>query len=75
MKRTHPRASCPYTLPARAVLLTLCKSLARAQVNDYELKKWADGAGVAYKSFEELCKNPAAAEMVTKDLNAIGKVG
>ena len=57
------------------MLLTLCKSLARAQVNNDELKKWADGAGVAYKSLEELCKNPAAAEMVTKDLNAIGKVG
>jgi long-chain acyl-CoA synthetase len=49
------------------------RPVAMVQANDYELKKWADSKGVAYSSFEELCKNAEAAAMVTKDLNGIGK--
>ena len=44
------------------------------QVNDYELKQWARASGVAFTTVEELCRDPAAAKMVTADLNAIGKV-
>jgi long-chain acyl-CoA synthetase len=43
------------------------------QVNEVELKKWADGNGIKYNSIADLCANPKAAEMVCKDLNAIGK--
>jgi len=46
---------------------------ALVQVNETELKKWADGNGIKYGSFSELCANPQATTMVCKDLNAIGK--
>jgi long-chain acyl-CoA synthetase len=49
------------------------RPVALVQTNDYELKKWADANGISYNSFEDLCKNPKAAEMVCKDLNNIGK--
>ena len=49
------------------------RPVAMVQVNDYELKKWADSMRISYSSVEELCKNPEAAAMVTKDLNGIGK--
>ena len=49
------------------------RPVAMVQVNDYELKKWADSMRISYSSVEELCKNAEAAAMVTKDLNGIGK--
>jgi long-chain acyl-CoA synthetase len=49
------------------------KPVALVQVNDYELKKWADENNITYHSIPDLCANPRAAEMVCKDLNAIGK--
>jgi len=50
------------------------RPIALVQVNDYELKKWADGAGVSYgDSLEKLCAHPEATKMVCADLNGIGK--
>jgi len=50
------------------------RPIALVQVNDYELKKWADQAGVPYGgSLEQLCGHPEACKMVCNDLNAIGK--
>ena len=49
------------------------RPVALVQVNVPKLKEWAAGAGVAYVDAMDLCKNPAAAAMVAKDLNAIGK--
>jgi len=49
------------------------RPVALVQVTDFELKKWADGAGVSYSTFEELCTNPQALDHVKADLNSIGK--
>jgi len=49
------------------------KPVALLQVNDYELKKWADSNGIAFNSVAHLCSMPEAATMVCQDLNAIGK--
>jgi long-chain acyl-CoA synthetase len=49
------------------------RPVALVQVNDYELKKWANANSITFDSVESLCKNPEAAKMVCNDLNAIGK--
>ena len=49
------------------------RPVALVQVNVPKLKEWAKDAGVAFGSVAELCANPAACAMVTKDLNGIGK--
>ena len=41
--------------------------------SEYDIKHWADEAGEAYMSFEELCQNPRVIAMVTEDLNALGQ--
>jgi long-chain acyl-CoA synthetase len=49
------------------------KPVALVQVNDYELKKWAQANNVEFDSVETLCKNPEAVKMVCADMNSIGK--
>jgi len=49
------------------------KPIALVQVNDYELKKWANANNVTFDTVENLCKNEAAVKMVCADLNNVGK--
>jgi len=49
------------------------RPVALVQVNDHELKKWADSTSIEYTSVEELCTNPKCENHVRMDLNAIAK--
>ena len=37
------------------------------------LEKWAQGAGIEYKNFDELCNNAAANKEVLKSLNEVSR--
>ena len=51
------------------------RPVALVQVDIAALKKWADGAGVAYKSAEALCESKEAEKYVLDELNKVGKSG
>merc|ERR1719197_913607 len=51
------------------------KPVALVQVELGAIKKWAEGAGVTYKSVEALCEMPATEKYVLDELNKVGKAG
>merc|ERR1711972_1185159 len=51
------------------------RPVALVQANTAELERWAAAQGIAYKTMEELCKNPTAEKAVLDSLNAAGKAG
>lgn len=51
------------------------RPVALVQANEGEITKWAEQQGIAFSSFDELCKHPAAEKLVLDSLVAAGKAG